>query len=43
MAIIELEDVHKSFVKARESVEVLLGIDLTVDEGDFVALMGPLG
>ena len=43
MAIIELEDVHKSFVKARESVEVLLGIDLTVDEGDFVALMGPSG
>ncbi|MCE2426138.1 MAG: ATP-binding cassette domain-containing protein, partial [Pseudomonadales bacterium] len=43
MAIIELEDVHKSFVKARELVEVLLGIDLTVDEGDFVALMGPSG
>lgn len=43
MAIIELEDVHKSFVKAREFVEVLMGIDMTVDEGDFVALMGPSG
>ena len=43
MAIIELSDVHKTFVKAREAVEVLMGIDLTVGEGDFVALMGPSG
>ena len=43
MAIIELNDVHKTFIKAREAVEVLMGIDLTVDEGDFVALMGPSG
>ena len=43
MAIIELSDVHKTFVKAREAVDVLLGIDLSVDEGDFVALMGPSG
>ena len=43
MSIIELNDVHKSFVKAREAVEVLLGIDLRVQEGDFVALMGPSG
>ena len=43
MAIIGLNDVHKSFVKAREAVEVLMGIDLDVEEGDFVALMGPSG
>ncbi len=43
MAIIELSDVHKTFVKARDLVEVLMGIDLTVQEGDFVALMGPSG
>ena len=43
MAIIELSDVHKTFVKAREFVEVLMGIDLEVREGDFVALMGPSG
>ena len=43
MAIIELSDVHKTFIKAREAVEVLMGIDLTVEQGDFVALMGPSG
>ena len=43
MAIIELSDVHKTFMKAREPVEVLMGIDLAVGEGDFVALMGPSG
>ena len=43
MSIIELNDVHKTFVKAREAVEVLMGIDLRVEEGDFVALMGPSG
>lgn len=43
MAIIELNDVHKTFVKAREAVEVLMGIDLDVQGGDFVALMGPSG
>ena len=42
-AIIELHEVEKSFVKGREFVEVLVGIDLRIDEGDFVALMGPSG
>ena len=43
MAIVDLQDVHKSFTKGRERVEVLLGIDLAIDEGDFLALMGPSG
>ena len=42
-AIIELHEVEKSFVKGRELVEVLVGIDLRIDEEDFVALMGPSG
>ena len=42
-AIIELHEVEKSFVKGREFVEVLVGIDLRIDEGEFVALMGPSG
>ena len=43
MAIVDLQDVHKSFTKGREVVEVLLGIDLAIDQGDFLALMGPSG
>ena len=42
-SIIELREVEKSFVKGREFVEVLVGIDLRIDQGDFVALMGPSG
>lgn len=36
-------DVEKTFIKGKETVEVLTGINLTVDEGDFLALMGPSG
>ena len=43
MAIVELNDVQKSFAKGRSRVDVLLGIDLGVDPGDFLALMGPSG
>ena len=43
MAIVELRDVHKSFTKGRDRVEILLGIDLGIDAGDFLALMGPSG
>ena len=43
MPIVDLKDVQKRFVKGREVVEVLLGIDLRVEEGDFLALMGPSG
>ncbi len=42
-SIIDLTDVHKSFVKGSEVVEVLKGIDLAIGKGEFVALMGPSG
>ena len=42
-AIIDLKEVEKSFVKGREVVDVLLGIDLAIDKGEFIALMGPSG
>ena len=43
MAIVDLRQVEKRFQKGSEVVEVLLGIDLSVEEGDFLALMGPSG
>ena len=43
MPIVDLKNVEKFFVKGRESVEVLLGIDLAIEQGDFLALMGPSG
>ena len=42
-AAVECIDVEKQFVKGREVVEVLTGINLTIEEGDFMALMGPSG
>ncbi len=41
--IVNCRDLEKTFVKGKETVEVLTGINLTVDEGDFLALMGPSG
>ena len=36
-------DVQKEYVKGKQSVSVLTGINLQIDEGDFLALMGPSG
>ena len=43
MPIVDLKNVEKHFIKGRDSVDVLLGIDLAVEQGDFLALMGPSG
>ena len=43
MPLVELKDIHKSFKLGSESIEILHGIDLTVDRGEFVAMMGPSG
>src|SRR4051812_34912166 len=43
MPIIRLSRVGKTYVRGRESVEVLKGIDLEVSEGAFEAFMGPSG
>ena len=34
---------RKSYVKGREDVPVLKGINLTVEEGEFIAVVGPSG
>jgi putative ABC transport system ATP-binding protein len=41
--IISVEKVRKSFSRGNQQIEVLNGLDLTIDEGSFEALMGPSG
>ncbi|HEX4131409.1 MAG TPA: ABC transporter ATP-binding protein [Pirellulales bacterium] len=41
--IVRVEEVHKFFVRGSEQVDVLNGLNLTVPEGEFLALMGPSG
>jgi lipoprotein-releasing system ATP-binding protein len=41
--MIRLEGVTKSFTTGSERLEVLRGIDLSVDEGEIVAIVGPSG
>ena len=43
MALVELKDIHKSFSMGKEEVEILHGISLSLEKGEFVAMMGPSG
>src|SRR5262249_62349319 len=43
MSVVEIRGVTKTYQRGRERIEVLHGIDLDIDEGDFLALMGPSG
>jgi putative ABC transport system ATP-binding protein len=43
MALVEIRNVTKHYTRGRETVEVLHGINLAIEAGDFVALMGPSG
>jgi putative ABC transport system ATP-binding protein len=42
-ALVSVRDVHKTYERGGERIEVLNGIDLEIPSGDFVALMGPSG
>ncbi|HEY0634328.1 MAG TPA: ABC transporter ATP-binding protein [Gammaproteobacteria bacterium] len=42
-AVITLESITRVYGKGQAAVAALRGIDLTIEEGDFVALMGPSG
>ena len=42
-ALVEIRGLTKAYVRGKQIVEVLHGIDLDIPEGDFVALMGPSG
>ena len=41
--VISLTDVVKRYRRGKESVEVLHGLNLDIDQGEFVAIMGPSG
>jgi putative ABC transport system ATP-binding protein len=41
--LVNITNVHKFFKRGSERVDVLNGVNLTVPQGDFLALMGPSG
>ncbi|MDD6085715.1 MAG: ABC transporter ATP-binding protein [Oscillospiraceae bacterium] len=41
--ILELKDICKNYIQGKEEVPVLKNIDLSVNEGDYLAIMGPSG
>ena len=43
MPLLSAVDLHKTYTTGEAQVSALAGVSLTVDAGDFVALMGPSG
>lgn len=43
MALVEIRDVHKSFQRDSQRIDVFAGLSLDVESGGFLALMGPSG
>jgi putative ABC transport system ATP-binding protein len=43
MALVELRDVHKSFERAAQRIDIFTGLTLGIEQGSFTALMGPSG
>ena len=41
--LVAVNNVHKTYARGSERVDVLLGLSLEVPRGDFLALMGPSG
>jgi putative ABC transport system ATP-binding protein len=41
--LIDIRDLSKVYERGKQKVEVLHGVDLAIEEGDFLALMGPSG
>ncbi|TCV95996.1 putative ABC transport system ATP-binding protein [Luteibacter rhizovicinus] len=41
--LIDIDDLSKVYERGKQKVEVLHGVDLKIEEGDFLALMGPSG
>ena len=43
MSLIEARGLWKSYVMGAEEIHALAGVDVTVEKGDYVAIMGPSG
>ena len=43
MPILKLTDICKDYIQGKEPVRVLKNINLTVERGDYLAIMGPSG
>ena len=43
MALVEIRDVHKSFTRDTQTVDVYTGLTIDFEAGSFTALMGPSG
>ncbi|GAA4854878.1 ABC transporter ATP-binding protein [Luteimonas vadosa] len=42
-SLVSIRDLHKTYQRGPEKIDVLHGLDLEIPRGDFVALMGPSG
>jgi putative ABC transport system ATP-binding protein len=43
MDVIRLEDVEKTYIMGKVKVHALRGVDLAIEKGEYVAIMGPSG
>ena len=39
--LVEVRNIHKNFSRGGEKIDVLQGLGVTVERGEFLALMGP--
>ena len=41
--MLQVKNLHKSYAVGKQHYEVLKGVSLSVEKGEFVAVMGPSG